>query len=54
MNRITYEMLESHGTAVQTVFRLLYPHGLTMEELEQKSKEFNWLRIIYEKFKEES
>ena len=52
MNKITYDMLNDFGSVVKGTFRLLYPNGLTMEELEQKAKEFNWLRLIYERFKE--
>jgi hypothetical protein len=51
MEKITYDMLDEFGSVVKGTFRLLYPNGLTMEELERKAKEFNWLRFIYERFK---
>ena len=54
MTKITYDMLDDFGQVLQTMFRLLYPMGLTMEELETKAKEFNWLRIIHNRFKEEN
>lgn len=48
MEKITYDMLTEFGQVVQTTFHLLYPNGLTVEELKEKAKEYNWLRIIYE------
>ena len=48
MDKITYDKLEKFGPVVQTTFRLLYPDGLTKEELEEKAKTYNWLRIIKE------
>lgn len=54
MTKITYDMLDDFGQVVQTMFRLLYPMGLTMKELEEKAKDFNWLRIIHNRFKEEN
>jgi hypothetical protein len=45
-------MLGDFSEVVRGTFRLLYPKGLTREELEKKAKEFNWLRAIYERFKE--
>jgi hypothetical protein len=51
MNKITYDMLTDFSDVVKGTFRLLYPNGLTMEELEQKARQYNWLRIIYERFK---
>ena len=51
MEKITYDMLDKFGAVVKNTFRLLHPNGLTMEELEQKAKDFNWLRLIYEHFK---
>ena len=52
MERITYDMLDKFGSVVKATFRLLYPNGLTMEELEQKAKEYSWLRIILAGIKE--
>lgn len=52
MYKITYDMLDKFGPVVKSTFRLLYPNGLTIDELEQKAKEYNWLRIIYEGIKE--
>lgn len=51
MDKITFELLDEFGPVVKSMFRLLYPNGLTVEELEQKAKDYNWLRIIYERFK---
>ena len=51
MDKITYDMLGKYGPVLSGIFRLLYPDGLTITELEQKAQEYNWLRIIYEDFK---
>lgn len=52
MDKITYDKLDEFGPVVKSTFRLLYPNGLTMDELEQKAHKYNWLRMIYEHFKE--
>ena len=49
---ITFDMLDDFGPVIKGTFKVLYPKGLTMEQLEQKAKEYNWLRLIYERFKE--
>ena len=54
MTKVTYDMLADVAPPVKTMFHLLYLNGLTMEQLEEKAKEFNWLRIIYERFKEDN
>lgn len=54
MKRITYDMLDEFGQVMKTTYRLLYPSGLTIDELKEKAIEFNWLRHVYEKFKEVS
>ena len=48
MDKITFDMLDKFGPVVQTTFRMLYPNGLTKEELAEKAKSYNWLRIIKE------
>ena len=53
MKKVTHDMLDIFGPTVKGAFRLLYPDGLTVEELSQKAQKFNWLRAIYEHFKEE-
>lgn len=53
MEKITYDMLNEFAPPMQGIFKLMYPTGLTMEQLEQKAQEHNWLRMIYERFKEE-
>lgn len=52
MTKITYDMINDLGPAVTTMFRLLYPNGLTLKELETKAKDYAWLRHIYERYKE--
>lgn len=52
MELITYDKLEKFGSVLQGTFRLLYPNGLTMEELEEKAKSYSWLRIILAGIKE--
>lgn len=52
MEKVTHDMLGEFGSVVQGTFRMLYPNGLTMAELEQKAEKYNWLRIIYDRFKE--
>lgn len=53
MEKVTYDMLDKFGPVVKATFRMLYPNGMTIEELKQKSKDYNWLRNIYMCFKEE-
>lgn len=53
MEKITYDKLVGVSEVVRGVYRLLYPNGLTMEELEQKAEEFAWLRMIYARIKGE-
>ena len=48
MEKITYRNLDAFGAVVQGTFRLLYPDGLTREQLAQKAEDFHWLRAIYE------
>ena len=52
MDKITYEQLDEFGPVIKSTFHLLYPNGLTMDELREKSQKFNWLRLIYERLKE--
>ena len=51
MSKITYDKLVGCSDVVRSAYRLLYPNGLTMEQLEQKSREFGWLRVIYTQLK---
>ena len=53
MDKITYDKLSEFGDVMSCMFRLMYPLGLSMEELEEKAKQYNWLKLIYERFKEE-
>ena len=48
MDKITHDMLDKFGPVVQTTFRMLYPNGLTLEQLKEKAEKYNWLRIIRE------
>lgn len=52
MDKVTHDMLDEFGPYMKGAYSLMYPTGLTMEQLEQKAKEYNWLRLIYERFKE--
>ena len=49
---ITYDMLAELGPVVQSMFRMLYPNGLTMEQVEEKATQFNWMRLIRDLVKE--
>ena len=51
MEKITYDNLGDFSAVVKGTYRLLYPNGLTIEQLEEKAKEFTWLRAIYERIK---
>lgn len=51
MSKVTYEKLDEFGPVVKSTFRMLYPNGLTVEQLAEKAQSFNWLRMIYERFK---
>ena len=51
MEKITYNMLDEFGPVIKGTFRLLYPQGLTLAELEQKANEYHWLRSIFLHFK---
>lgn len=48
MQKVTYDMLAGLGSVVQNMFRMLYPMGLTMEQIEEKAESYNWMRIIRE------
>lgn len=52
MKRITYDMLDEFGQVVTSIYRLMYPMGLTLDELAVKAESYNWLRVIYERFRE--
>ena len=43
---ITYDMLGELGQVVQSMFRMLYPNGLTMEQIEEKAESYAWMRLI--------
>lgn len=53
MKKVTSDMLTDFGQVVRSIYHMLYPNGLTMEELEKKAHEHNWLLMIYNRFKEE-
>lgn len=53
MKKVTYDMLGEFGEVVSNIFRMLYPNGLTVEQLEEKAEQFHWLKAIYKRFKEE-
>lgn len=43
---ITYDMLSELGQVIQSMFRMLYPNGLTMEQIEEKAEHYAWMRLI--------
>lgn len=49
---VTYDMLPESSRLVRSLFKFLYPSGLTMEQLEEKAKRINFLRIVHEHVKE--
>lgn len=49
---ITYDMLAELGPVVQSMFRMLYPMGLTMKQVEEKAEHYNWMRLIRDLVKE--
>lgn len=49
---ITADKLERFGSMVVFAFETFYPNGLSLEELEQIKDSQNWLRRIYDAFKE--
>ena len=53
---ITYDMLAELGPVIQSMFRMLYPNGLTVEQVEEKAQSFAWMRLIRDlvKSKEET
>ena len=53
MKKVTYDMLIGFGEVVSSIYRMLYPDGLTLEQLEEKAERFHWLEAIYKRFKEE-
>jgi hypothetical protein len=44
-------MLEDFGPVIQGAFRLRYPEGLPLEELEKSDRQ--WLKAIYKYIKED-
>lgn len=49
--KITADMLPADlGPVVGKAFKMLYPTGLTMEELEKKAQERKWLKRVYDYF----
>lgn len=52
MEKITYDMLDGFSESVKGMYRLLYPNGLTLTQLEEKAKSFNWLMVILKSIKE--
>ena len=53
MKKVTHDMLTDFSQVVQSFYQMLYPMGLTMEELEKKAQERTWIRMIYDRFKED-
>ena len=43
---ITYDMLSELGQVVQSMYRMLYPNGLTIEQVEEKAENYAWMRQI--------
>lgn len=51
MEKITYDKLKGFGDIEKSMFRLLYPSGLTMDQLKEKAEKFSFHRAVYERVK---
>lgn len=51
MKIITWEDLASSGPIIQTIFKTMYPDGLTEEEMINSSE--GWIQRAYSRWKEE-
>ena len=49
---ITYDMLTDLGHNIQTIFEILHPNGLSIEELLKKADKYAFYRGIYNHVKE--
>lgn len=49
---ITYDMLAELGQVIQGMFRMLYPNGLTMAQVEEKAESYAWMRVIRDHVRE--
>lgn len=49
MDKIVAEDLARHGPIVVTLFRALYPEGLTLEELRNEAERHGFLRMVLRK-----